>query len=195
MQDSEAMKTFVTVLAFLLAFMAFPSNALFAPTPTMNCRSIMNDMMVECLPYFVDHNNNSQPCCSAFESVAATASGCICDIHMDMDNFPLDNTKMMKLPAVCGVSLPCHLDATAAPSSVDAPESYALENLISSSSQSPSQSSPKPQPNHAQSSPASVPVQVADNPGSFFPFSYWFFAIIIIIWFFEEDENEVAHPN
>jgi hypothetical protein len=101
------MKTFVTVLAFLLAFMAFPSNALFAPTPTTNCRSIMNDMMVECLPYFVDYNN-SQPCCSAVESAAATASGCICDIHMDINNFPVDVTEMMKLPAVCGLSLHCH---------------------------------------------------------------------------------------
>ncbi|KEH31983.1 Lipid transfer protein [Medicago truncatula] len=171
------------VLAFLLAF---PSNALFAPTPTTSCRSIMNDMMVECLPYFVDHNNNSQPCCSAFESVAATASGCICDIHMDINNFPMNVTKMMKLPAVCGLSLPCHFDA---------PESYAFENLISSSSQSPSQSSPKPQPNHAPSSPASVPVQVADNPGSFYPFSFGFLAMIIFILFFKVDEDEIAHPN
>jgi len=64
-------------------------------------------MVDECKPYYVDHN--SQPydsCCSAIESIIATSYGCICDIKLEIHNFPFDVTNTAKLLAVCGVSLP-----------------------------------------------------------------------------------------
>ncbi|WJX90066.1 hypothetical protein P8452_72002 [Trifolium repens] len=96
----------VFILAFLLVLMLFPSNSI--STPTTYCRSIINDMVLECLPYFVDQNSSQSQdsCCYVVAHVVATASGCICDIQMDINNFPLDVTKTMKLPSVCGVSLP-----------------------------------------------------------------------------------------
>ncbi|KAK2357595.1 hypothetical protein QL285_094851 [Trifolium repens] len=117
------------ILALLLVLM-FPSNSI--STPTTYCRSIINDMVLECLPYFVDQNSSQSQnsCCYAVAYVVATASGCICDIQMDINNFPLDVTKTMKLPSVCGVSLPCEWHVSAALSSVDLPGPYALQNSI-----------------------------------------------------------------
>lgn len=111
---SEAinMEKVFKVLTFLFpALMIFPLNTLSATSPTTHCRSIINDMVVECLPYFVDRNN-SQPhnsCCFSVQYVVATASGCICDFIMDMEvlNLPLYVTKTVNLSTVCGASFPC----------------------------------------------------------------------------------------
>ncbi|CAJ2664622.1 non-specific lipid transfer protein GPI-anchored 11-like [Trifolium pratense] len=120
----------VFILAFLLMLMLSPSNSL--STPNNYCTSIINDMVIECLPYFVDHNSSQSQdsCCYAVAYVVATASSCICDIQMKINSLSLDVSKTMKLPSVCGVSLPCELHVSAALSSVDLRGPYALENSI-----------------------------------------------------------------
>ncbi|KAI5416625.1 hypothetical protein KIW84_041596 [Lathyrus oleraceus] len=180
----------LTGLAFLLIWMIFPLSA--APNPTGHCRSIINEMVVECLPYFVNHNN-SQPqdpsCCSAVQYVVATASGCICDSIMDMENLPLDVIKSMKLSTVCGVLFPCELDVSAA-SKIETSLEYLSE--LSSTAQpsyAPNLNSDAPTPapiyapNYNSEAPAPAPIQ---EPGKKFdvvrliPFFGFYFMVIIM---------------
>jgi hypothetical protein len=47
-----------------------------------DCRSIINSMVSECLPYFIDSNSHSShSCCFAFESIAANNINCICNLY------------------------------------------------------------------------------------------------------------------
>ncbi|CAJ2634862.1 unnamed protein product [Trifolium pratense] len=66
---------------------------------------------MECLPYFMyDHSQPDDSCCLAFQSIVANDARCICDT-IERDNLSKDVTKTMKLPTICGVSLPCHYNA------------------------------------------------------------------------------------
>jgi len=76
---------------------------------TQYCRLIRTYMEMECFPYFTDHGSYpDNRCCFAFESIAANDTNCICDDTIESDNLSMDVTKVMKLPNICGVSLPCH---------------------------------------------------------------------------------------
>jgi hypothetical protein len=78
-----------------------------------DCISIINSMVSDCLPYFIDGNSHpSHSCCFAFESIAANNINCICNdtITNTMEkhnDFLMDVTMAMKFSTICGVSLPC----------------------------------------------------------------------------------------
>jgi hypothetical protein len=78
-----------------------------------DCISIINSMVSDCLPYFIDGNSHpSHSCCFAFESIAANNINCICNdtITNTMEkhnDFLMDVTMAMKFCTICGVSLPC----------------------------------------------------------------------------------------
>jgi hypothetical protein len=78
-----------------------------------DCISIINSMVSECLPYFIDGNSHlSHSCCYAFESIVANDIKCICNdtiTHaMEKHNDFLMNVAMaMKFSTICAVSLPC----------------------------------------------------------------------------------------
>jgi hypothetical protein len=105
---------FIT-LGFLLSLIFKLNNAMPMPFPDIlidanahYCKSIVTYMVAECLPYFLEDNSKpNYPCCSAFQAIAShdTSCSCICDtIKGDMI---MEITKIMKLPTICSVSIPC----------------------------------------------------------------------------------------
>lgn len=111
------MSKFFTIFAYLLLSCsvchANPPMSVPSPAPTTDCDSTINHMMV-CLPFLLsDESNPDEACCSAFETVATTSVGCICET-MGSDetmgsnelHFTMDRTKLMMLPSVCGITSP-----------------------------------------------------------------------------------------
>ncbi|KAK2405464.1 hypothetical protein QL285_054699 [Trifolium repens] len=138
------------LLVSITMMTTFPFN--FVSASSSHCRPMITDVFMLCQPYFFDHTyiSRSSPCCSIVKSLVAFDSGCICDNQMELNNYPMLNnnvTKMIKLPALCGVSLPCDSDAL---------DSHGLKNLTANSAQSSqSNSSSKPQLHSSPNSPAS----------------------------------------
>ncbi|WJX15268.1 hypothetical protein P8452_05432 [Trifolium repens] len=143
------------LLVSITMMTTFPFN--FVSASSSHCRPMINDVFMLCQPYFFDHTyiSRSSPCCSIVKSLVAFDSGCICDNQMELNNYPMLNnnaTKMIKLPALCGVSLPCDSD------------SHGLKNLTANSAQSSqSNSSSKPQLHSSPNSPASLKLVVLLN--------------------------------
>ena len=79
------------------------------PSPSLDCRSILYENMVECFLYLVDGSSQSEPdesCCAGLESVVKINAECFCEaltISIQM-GIPLNITKALMLPAACGMS-------------------------------------------------------------------------------------------
>ncbi|EPS64712.1 hypothetical protein M569_10067, partial [Genlisea aurea] len=108
------------LIAAVLIAAALPSSASHshspssAPSPAVDCLSVLVNNLLPCLTYVTNGSNLTVPdagCCDGLTSLIHTQPICLCQLLGNPDQaraagFPIDFSRALTLPAVCQLTTP-----------------------------------------------------------------------------------------